>query len=316
MKLKSFSLLFFLFFSFSTFAQKPLWISYQEGIEFFKDKRFSEAMAIFKKCTLENPTYPEAEYWIGRIFEIEGELELAKRQYLKALDPTFINALNIPDFEFTIRTALAGIYQKTGYPELYIEQINAIIHQDPWFLSDIGKQNLSAIYNLWLDKGINRVFELFRVRNRRFASYYSMAGIYYYNNGKVEDGVKMLSISVLSALSELAEIQKNMHPDFIFTTRTNFEKRYLDAAIPKELYDFHLDDIVELIDLSLNDPRIEQYLVEADFFKNIYYLGMAFAAGGHNEHAFDMLIICSSYQNAGYFQDLALKKMQSLLIIN
>lgn len=319
MKLKSFSLVLFLFVSLSVYpvsSEKPLWISYQEGIKFFKEHKFSDAMAVFKTCTLENPTYPEAEYWIGKIFEIEGEFELAKRQYLKALEPSSLNALNIADFEFTIRSALAGVYEKTGESNLQINEILTIINKDSWYSSTKGKQDLNAIYKLWLDKGINRVFELYRIQNRRFSDYYAMAGEFYYYNGRIEEAIKMLSVSALSIFSELAEIQKKMHPDFIFTNKENFEKRYLDTSIPKELYELHLYDIADLVKLSMVDPEIGLYLEKANFFKTIYYLGLSLAEVKHYEHAFDMLIICSSYSSAGHYQNLALKKMQSLLIIN
>jgi tetratricopeptide (TPR) repeat protein len=319
MKLKNFSfILLFSVLSVSLFAQdeKPIWLEYQNGIESFKNHLYGEAMAIFKRCALRNPRYPEAEYWIGKIFEMEGELELAEAQYRKALQENFRTALTIPDFEYTIRSSLAGVLKTQGRSDEYIAEIENILNSDSFYTGEYGQKNIDSIAKLWRSKGINRVFELYRIQNRRFAVYYAEAGIYYYSRGEYEKAFRLLAVPVLSALSEMGEIQKKIHPDFIFTSQKNFDKREYPEGLEEDLKEFHLKDVSELISISISDAKIAEYLVNADFFKNFYYIGVLLAELGETQYAFESLMLCSRFNVAGLWQKMALKKMQSLVDYN
>ncbi len=52
--------------------------------------------------------YPEAEYWKGRVFFVEGELSIAEAQYMRAFDMSA--SLEIPDERFTILYSMAELH--------------------------------------------------------------------------------------------------------------------------------------------------------------------------------------------------------------
>ncbi len=73
--------------------------------------------------------YPEAEYWKGRVFLIEGELAITIRQYLRAFDMR--GSLEIPEDRYMILYSLADIYA-TGKDYLAWENtMKRILRADP-----------------------------------------------------------------------------------------------------------------------------------------------------------------------------------------
>ena len=71
---------------FPVYAQdysKPEWILYRKGINLYNSKNYSEAFNYFREASRKRD-FPEAEYYIGRIFENEGEQTLALKQYERA----------------------------------------------------------------------------------------------------------------------------------------------------------------------------------------------------------------------------------------
>ncbi len=64
-------------------ADEAEWILYRKGINYYNSKDFSEAFKYFREAAVKRD-FPEAEYYIGRIFENEGEFSLALKQYERA----------------------------------------------------------------------------------------------------------------------------------------------------------------------------------------------------------------------------------------
>ena len=117
--------------------------------------------------------YPEAEYWKGKVFMVEGELGLAEFQFRRADD--WRESLENPDERSTILYSLLDLYEARGNivaweETIWILRADDQIEQDP-FLRD-------AMINTLRNPGFDRFMLLYRMEatgsldaNRRWAEF-------------------------------------------------------------------------------------------------------------------------------------------------
>ncbi len=61
-------------------AEEPAWILLERGRDAFEQRRIAPAMDFILKSLEAEPEYPEAEYWLGRVYEAQGQPVLAEEQ--------------------------------------------------------------------------------------------------------------------------------------------------------------------------------------------------------------------------------------------
>ena len=67
-------------------AQQPPWILLEHGRSAFERRDLTAALDALLDAVEADNEYPEAEFWLGRIYEAQGQLILAEEQYRRALD--------------------------------------------------------------------------------------------------------------------------------------------------------------------------------------------------------------------------------------
>lgn len=123
-------------------------------------------------------TYPEAEYWKGRVFFVEGELSLAELQYKRAY--SMIPALEIPDELYTILYSMAELYDARSDFVAWENVMKGIVGSND---KDIDAFLREAMMATLLDDGFNRFMTLYRLKpsysldaNAALASFYLERG--------------------------------------------------------------------------------------------------------------------------------------------
>jgi tetratricopeptide (TPR) repeat protein len=123
-------------------------------------------------------TYPEAEYWKGRVFFVEGELSLAELQYKRAY--SMIPALEIPDDLYTILYSMAELYDAHSDFVAWENVMKGIVDSND---KDIDAFLREAMMATLLDDGFNRFMTLYRLKpsysldaNAALASFYLERG--------------------------------------------------------------------------------------------------------------------------------------------
>jgi len=123
-------------------------------------------------------TYPEAEYWKGRVFFVEGELSLAELQYKRAY--SMIPSLEIPDELYTILYSMAELYDAHSDFVAWENVMKGIVESND---KDIDAFLREAMMATLLDDGFNRFMTLYRLKpsysldaNAELASFYLERG--------------------------------------------------------------------------------------------------------------------------------------------
>lgn len=240
----------------ATFAQteEPSWLLLERGEILFEEREFGDALRIFREILARDQINPEPHYWVGRIFEEEGELDLAEQQYHLALD--YRRELYVLESEYQIRERLARLYKIRGDYARFEEALLEIINLDEEFNSPQGIARQTALSRLIADQGLDKVMELYRIdRSASFIAHAEL-GLFYYRTGRYRDAVLHLLYGGLTVLTRTIEYQR----------------------IEEPFYEF--EGVAGLIRLAREDEENRAYLNEMHLDALLYYLGASLYAAG------------------------------------
>jgi hypothetical protein len=127
-------------------------------LEYKPEAALQDSATILAGLVSKLARYPEAEYWKGRVFMVEGELGLAEFQFRRADD--WRESLENPGERFTILYSLLDLYEARADMVAWEETIHLLraddlIETDP-FLRD-------AMMNTLRNAGLDRFMLLYRV---------------------------------------------------------------------------------------------------------------------------------------------------------
>jgi tetratricopeptide (TPR) repeat protein len=130
--------------------------------------------------------YPEAEYWLGEVYRIEGETAIALAQYQKALDAR--SQMEIPEEARIVRSRMAMLHAQRREYNAMESQLLAILSEDPlWSDQRRGFVRDAMIRNLVSD-GVDRFLVLYRHENTATYEAQRDLGVYYYLTGRHDRG--------------------------------------------------------------------------------------------------------------------------------
>lgn len=139
------------------------------------------SLAALRKACTELSSYPEAEYWIGKVYAVEAEPRLAELQYKRAWD--LRAALEIPDDRFEILRCLADLYgsQKSWYS--YEECLRKAVAEDPLFGEKQGFLR-EAMERALGQQGFDRFYGLYHASYGPWTRAERDLGAFYLGNGR------------------------------------------------------------------------------------------------------------------------------------
>jgi tetratricopeptide (TPR) repeat protein len=200
--------------------------------------------------------YPEAEYWIGEIYRVEGELGLALGQYQKARAQN--TRLEDPNFELELLYKMADVYRlRQDYRRMeetlleIVEGSNARGEAwDPLWLGEGGGNFMRDSMSRTLkNSGPTRFLIMYRYHNGPVEQAHRRLGLYYYASSRYDQAAEHLMFAFLIQNSILIEEVQRSRYDFVFESLEN-----LMNSLPRG------DDLLNYID------RVEYY-------RCTYYLG-------------------------------------------
>jgi len=233
--------------------------------------------------------YPEAEYWIGETYLIEGELRLAQSQFQKALD--LRQLLENPGFSTELLYKIAAICRtRQEYNEME-RTLLAILSEDRlWSGSGTGasgafeKQSLTRVLE---NNGVNRFLTLYRYRNTETELAHRLLGLYYYTSGRHSRAQEHLMFSFLIQNTVIIEEVIRNRYDFSFTT--------LEALAP-EIGRY---------------PLVADYAEKNEYYKTAYYLGASLYGNGKTVPARELWTFLAAQSAAGEWQARAAGQLRS-----
>ncbi|MDR1507545.1 MAG: hypothetical protein LBI67_10640 [Treponema sp.] len=206
--------------------------------------------------------YPEAEYWIGEVYRLEGEYGIALAQYQKAYDQR--DSFSGPGFDIDVLYKIADILRLRGDYTGMEKRLNEILSSDvSWNEESLAR---STMVNSVVNGGLDRFLVLYRSEKPALEKAHRLLGFHYYSSNRQSLAVQHLLFSFLIQNTVVIEALKKQRYDYRFTTLGTL-----------------LTDIGE----SGGDTRraLEQYMAESDYYRVLYYLGNSFYGNGRTAAA-------------------------------
>ncbi|MDR1900822.1 MAG: hypothetical protein LBQ88_00870 [Treponema sp.] len=226
--------------------------------------------------------YPEAEYWIGEVYRVEGELGLALSQYQKAYAKR--EFLENSSFDVDILYKILDIYRmRYQYIELEKHAEEIFKHdtlsfdngQGPFAWVNVNRmlnrndedrrgvisaRNYNEVHNIDMSDagGINQFLNIYRYNNKATERAHRLLGFQYIEDRRHDKAAEHLLFSFLIQNTVIIEELIRLQSDFTFTTLDNL-----------------------LVEIQKR-PQLQSYIDDVDYFKTIYELGVGYyASGGH-----------------------------------
>jgi len=215
-------------------------------------------------------SYPEAQYWIGRVFLAEGETSLAELQFQEAYAERA--AFDAPEQAYLILQSLAELYRDEGRMKDFESSLLSITGDSKLFAK--GSDYLrSAMERTLSTQGIDALMALYRSDESFPLRAYSELGKFY-----LEDG-RLVAVSYLMAAvdTELSHV--------------------IAAIIPVEpAYEY--SDLGELLGRVRDDRDLSAFAADAGLYRDLELLGEALATAGYRESARGIWRVLSSQQGS------------------
>ncbi len=284
-------LLFFAVFGSTAFAQEKLtyWVLYEMARMEMDRGEYGRALYLFNQVLDLKPVNPEVEMALGDIFRFEGESSLAIKQYEKALSEK--EAFPVSDDKYILLYKLADLYKMDARYKEWEATLISIIEEDQAYYTDIFKLNRNLYLDKYLEKGLNKVLELYRLEKQPTVQAHRELGEFYYKYSRQgpsnPDAMVHTLFSVIMILSDGIAEYLRIDPFFQFS---------------------NLDEFFRLISKL---EKISGYFDSASLYKHLYYLGVSSYASGWESRAREVWTVLQETEHSGRYGVLAGKQLGS-----
>jgi len=209
---------------------------------------FGNSMAALIDWMQTQKAFPESDFLSGKIYEAEGEIDLAFSFYGKALDSKAF--LEVPDERFTVIYRMAEIAKNKGDKGAWEKYLLLIPMEDPIF----GKpgeesQTLSAMIRiLKSERTVEKFFYSFRHSNFiALKAYQDLASFYYYDSkGRIDRALPVAVLASCISVTELSGVLSRNDFNFEYQTLTDLmirvgkNQKLVSWAHDKKIWDSFL----------------------------------------------------------------------------
>ena len=264
----------------------------------FPKADFSDSAIAVLEALGRMKNYPEAEYWIGETYRVEGELSLALAQYQKVWDQR--DSLEQKAFETDIMYKIANVHKTLQDYYNMERKLLGVLDQDALWstgdgadisvrTSEHNAQNAfarNAMRRTLENEGVGRFLALYRYINMPVEQAHRLLGLYYYASGRHHNALEHLMFAFLIQSSVI--IEEVIRHDF------DFEFSSLDGLMPY-INRFSL---------------ISDYVNTVDFYRTAYYLGCSLHVNGKTPAARTLWSFLAFHAPAGEWQNRARSQLR------
>jgi tetratricopeptide (TPR) repeat protein len=237
--------------------------------------------------------YPEAEYWIGETYLVEGELSLAQSQFQKAY--ALRGLLENPGFATELLYKIAAICQvRQDYREMERTLLLILSADKLWSggnqqqeagITSSAPFETQSMTRTLENNGINRFLTLYRYRSAESVDAHRLLGFYYYTSGRHSRAQEHLMFAFLIQNTVIIEEVIRNRFDFTFTT-------------------------LEALAIEINRyPLLTEYAAKNEYYKTAYYLGASLYANGKAATARELWNFLAAQNNAGEWRTRSLTQL-------
>ena len=258
--------------------------------------------------------YPEAEYWIGEIFRIEGEMPLALSQYRKAY--TMRELMEDPGFGVTLQYKISGILRiRQEYNEMErvlfsiinendslwtnarrgeVSRMEYINHRNTYpdreippvpHVEAVASFASQAMARTLENEGINRFLELYRYNNTTVEQAHRLLGFHYAVTGR--------------------DAEQNLMSAFLIQNTVIIEE------ITRRQFDFSFTNLLALTQEINKREILQSYVNEVEYYKTAYYLAASLFRNNKNASALEIWEFLASVPQAGEWHSRAVMQLRT-----
>jgi tetratricopeptide (TPR) repeat protein len=203
--------------------------------------------------------YPEAEYWIGKIYLAEGEHRIAERQFLAAIAQA--PSLIVPGDVHAFRYELSRLYLgRRDYASME-RTLKDVLAADGLYAESEKARLLDAMKSAISERGIDKFLELYRHDAEFARKAYATLGEYYLKSGRYSQAVRHLMVAVDVSATRIVKALLDANPDYRFS------------------------GLSALLGEIRSDQALSEYAAEEGFERSLYYLGAALLGEGRKAQA-------------------------------
>jgi tetratricopeptide (TPR) repeat protein len=239
--------------------------------------------------------YPEAEYWIGETYRLEGELNLALGQYAKALAQSA--QLEAPGFELDLLYKIADIHRLRQEHKLMEETLLKIVEGnnvrgepwDPLWSGNAGTSGQFARNSMARtleNSGPARFLVMYRYNNGPVEQAHRLLGLYYYASNRYDRAVEHLMFAFL------------------------IQNTILIEEVQRSRYDFTFESLEALLDALERRDDLLAFIEKTEYYRCTYFLGSALYGIYRVPAARELWTFLSRRDRIGSWQGRALAQLQ------
>ena len=262
----------------------PGWLIFEKGKQMFDSADYGESLFYFRQARDKLGNDAGVDFWIGRVFEAEGQYDLAKKQYQTALEKAGL--LEVREEAYEIHYRLAQIHFTSGDFNSYESELMAIIDRD----NDMRIAEAAVLFERRLlsrtlaEKGIDKLLELYRLKDHGGLPAYYQLGVYKLRTGLIESATEYLTYSLVITFSTIIDYLIKLDPEFRYSSFTSLME---DTDVDRAVIDY-----------------IEKY----DAFGQLYALAAALRDSGEGpkqDLAVQLFRFVRDYDEQGYWSGRA-----------
>jgi tetratricopeptide (TPR) repeat protein len=244
--------------------------------------RASASLDIFDSLKV----YPEAEYWIGEVYRMEGSAAIAIKQYERSL--SMAEKLADPALETEILFRLASFQKINGNYNEMERRLQQILEHDTLWAQDASSFVKNAMQRTLETEGVDRFFDMYRYKNAATERAHRLLAEYLYQSGRHQRAAEhYLFAWMIAATTVIEAYQSKLIAEFKFTTLSSVTA-----------------------DLSRR-PDIIAYMDEVVYYQTAYYFAASLYGAGRQTAARSVWSYVAGEQNAGEWRIRAQRQLQN-----
>jgi tetratricopeptide (TPR) repeat protein len=244
--------------------------------------RASTSLDIFDSLKV----YPEAEFWIGEVYRMEGSAAIAIKQYERAL--SMADKLADPALETEILFRLASFQKINGNYNEMERRLQQILERDTLWTQDASSFVKNAMLRTLETEGVDRFFDLYRYKNAVAEKAHRLLAEYFYQSGRHQRAAEhYLFAWMIAATTVIEAYQSKLITEFKFTTLSSVTA-----------------------DLSRR-PDITAYMDEVVYYQTAYYFAASLYGSGRQTAARSVWSYVADEQTAGEWRIRSQRQLQN-----
>ena len=197
----------------------------------FGSEYFSHSVDTMVSWIKEKAVYPEADFMIGKIYQLEGEFDVALEFFERACKESAY--LDVPDDSFDILYAMADLAKQQDKEEVYEQTLLLILDNDPNFKDTVLQTALLRTIDYDSEKHVERFFMLFRaLPHHSLEALYALGNIYE-KQGESEKALVCAALGTVESFTHILGSLDERDASFSYTTFGAFLRqaaRYADIV--------------------------------------------------------------------------------------